>query len=150
MDCGRERGVRTRGNWGKWPGVTGCPGERERERSKTTTKQTQKRQIPNTKILSFSPSHLFRSLFVVLPHRSPVLCWTWHYDHEIGRWLLLLPGGVSPDCGVPVLLDHSHSPEALLPRHHHTQLRRIHLVPVLPRLLSSRHHYQVPGSDSNT
>lgn len=38
--------------------IAGCDGlswrERERERSKTTTKQTQKRQIPNTKILSFS------------------------------------------------------------------------------------------------
>lgn len=115
-------------------------------------KQTPQKQIPSTKLLPFSAPtpHLFRSLFIVLPHRSPVLCWTWHDDHEIGRRLLLLSGGVSPDCGVPVLLDHGHRPEALLPRHHHTQLRRIRLVPVLPRLLSSRHHYQVPGSDGNT
>lgn len=86
--------------------------------------------------------YLVVCIFVLL-HRSTVLCWAWHHDHQIGWGVLVSDGGVRPHRGLPLFLDHYNGAEALLLRHHHSELRRIRIQSFLPWLYSSPCCYQV-------
>lgn len=82
-------------------------------------------------------------------HRSTVLRRAWHHDHQIRGRVSVFNGGFWLPCGLPLLLDHCHGAEALLLRHHHTELCRICLHSFLPRLFSSSSGYQVSVSSSH-
>lgn len=81
-------------------------------------------------------------------YRSSVLCWAWHHDHQIGGRVFVFIWGFWLPRSLPLLLDHCYGAEALVPRHHHSELCRICLHSFLPRLHSPCRCYKESCSSS--